>query len=190
MSIAIYRHLKLYVAVPLRLRPAILNFHPRRLRSLEINEVGDHSQVVKVAFTHIERRFGLVSNYDETWEFHRGDFTVIMGQRRNGRQVKDKRFVVPPAYSTVWTENGITQPIYDQVEQEFASQVIIERYLHQHTPNPHAFKIVVLDFDPKKMWLGRPIYHAHLVRPLDEVEVMAPLDHSEDSHQWATLFLE
>jgi hypothetical protein len=190
MPIAIYRHLKLSVAIPRQIRPAVLNFHPRRLRGLCIDQEKDGRWIARLGFSHLWRRHQLRINNNVLWHFENGEFTIYKSTTRNGSVVSMNRGdVVPPAFTTVWTENGSASPIHRQFEEEeVTSRVAIERYLHQHVPNPYDFKIVIMDFDPKKMILGRPQYMSHQVREPGQVAIAAYVDRSEDAKQWAQLF--
>jgi hypothetical protein len=190
MSIAIYRHLKLTAAIPLEIRPTVLNHHPRRFRSLCIDQDDAKEWTTTIGFSHLRRQRELRLVHNEFWIINNGTCTVMHQWLRNGSLVKQACQGSASASTLAWTENGVIMPLYEQFENEISSQVVAERYLHQNVPNPYDYKIVTVDFDPKKKLLDRPQYSSALVRPPEAVEMAAKLDRSESAEKWAQLFFE
>lgn len=189
MPIAIFRHLKLTVALPLEYRPTILNFSPRRLHGLYMDQDIDDTWIVRLKFSRLMRRKGLLSHYNQTWHFHHGEMHVLLQYLRNGRAINESSSLHYPAYSLVWTDNGLDQLVYNQIEEEIASQVIVERYLHEHIPNPYGYRIVQMDFNPQNTVNGRPAYTNYSVRSPQAVELAAAMEHLENAKEWEELFL-
>jgi hypothetical protein len=189
MPIAIYRHLKLTVAIPRAIRPTILNFHPRRLKALRIEPVDSGRHVTTVTFDTLSRHRQLLMRRREIWQFEDGIFTFKQERYRNDHLIHTLSSVVAPASSVAWTENGVIKPVQQQFEEEIAARSIVERYLHHHTPNPFDFMIVQLDLNPRTSPV-EPKVTSWLIPPLEIVEINAKIDNSENSERWAQLFLE
>lgn len=189
MPIAIYRHRKLSVAVTKSLNPVIHNFSSRRIRDLRLSRNIDDSETVQVFFTRIERQRGLVIHHDEEWEFHNGLFRIIHRKLRNGRLVKESVQSAGLMMSTSWSQHRADAWVWDKFEQEQTARCIIEQYLYQYVANPHDYRIVTFDFNPKTTVNNRPVYTAHPLRSVADVETAANTDRSEDSNEWIKLFM-
>jgi len=190
MPIAIYRHLKLTAAIPKQIHPVVVNFQRRQMHALCIDQEPDGTWTSTISFTTLlEKRQELRLQRRELWRINNGIFTTASHYLRNGCFTKKTpENVVPPAFTSIWTQNGDLSVPEQQFAEEFSSRVVAEKYLYQNVPNPEDFKIVSIDFDPAKALLDRPLYMSHLVRSLREVERAAITDRSEDAKKWAALF--
>jgi hypothetical protein len=191
MSIAIYRHLKLSVAVPIHREPNVVQLSRRKVHDFCLDQDAEGGWVGSIEFITISRRLARLNVYKQLWQVKNGQLLITHRTYCNGslRSVTPPALIAP-ALTTVWTLNNDVASISKQfAEEQITSRVAIERYLHDHTPNPFDFKIIVMDFDPNKQLMGRPYYTTYLVRTRDKVERMAIFDHSEDSNAWAKLFL-
>jgi hypothetical protein len=188
MPIAIYRHLKLTVAVSRYYDSSVVGFYPRRMQRLGMNITLDGHWRTSLAFHTLSRQRELRIRKREVWQFEKGIFTFIQERYRNDRLIHTLSSKIPPASSLAWTENGVIRPIYQQFENELAARSIVELYLHHHTPNPHDYMVVQLDLNPATA--DQPPVTSWFLPPLEVSEMNAELDKSETSHQWAKLFLE
>lgn len=189
MPIAIYRLKKLSVAMPRSLGQTIHNFSPRRLRDLRMTRSADGENHISLLLTRMERRLGLVTNYDEDWEFHKGEFRIVRRQLRNGRLIRESVEVVPPLLSTAWTQKDALPWVLDKFEQEQTARCIIEQYLYEHTPNPADYRIVTFDFGMAEGPAHQPAYGVFNVRDRLDVQEAANSDRSEDADHWIRLFM-
>lgn len=190
MPIAIYRHLKLSVALPIAVEQQVLNFTNRRIRHLSIDQDLYGEWFTTLMFRAWQRRLSLVLTQNTFWQFRQGAFTVITQHLRNDSLVSQTQQHVAPASTEIWTECGRRKAIMKQFTEGTTARVVIEQYLHRWVVNPDDFKIVVVDFDPANALLERPLYAAHNVRSKEAVELAKRMDQTKDAEQWAQLFLD
>jgi len=195
MPIAIYRHMKLSVAIPGIYSNPVSNLSPRLLRGIsELNNYDENgipvSHHVSVKFTELRRRLGLLINRDVFWEFEDSKLTVVNEFKRNGRMEMASSRAVPPLGTEIWTQDGNVLPVWDQFEEGLPSRVAIERYLHANVKNPWDYIIVTYDFRPAHQSEHGPVRINFRVRSLAETELAAVQDTSENAENWMKLFMK
>lgn len=188
MAIAIYRHLKLYVAVTRQVKPVVSNFHPRRLRNVNLVTEDDGSQKISVAFTKIDRRMARVTHNEVFWEFRKEQMKVIEQVRRNGNLSMKHEHTIPRLSTVMWVENGVDKPVVEQVEAGISTLCIVEKYLHDNVANPHDYQILMVDFRPGMSQDNAFAIQTLPVRSRVLSETAARTDQSESADSWLELF--
>ena len=187
MPIAIYRHMKLNVALPRFARTTVHNLSPRILRGLYIHDLSEGAQIVAAEFTRGVRQKRRLTNYNESWNFQQGQFNVTNSVFRNDRLISTQRELVPPLVMKVWVQNDDLAPVYERIEAGLPSRCIIEKYLFDNTPNPNDYCITVLNFDPRQLFNGNASQATYDVRDPLEVEKAILSDISENANAWLEL---
>jgi hypothetical protein len=194
MSIAVYRHMKLSVALPGIYYNPVSNLSRRLLRGIsersQYDEKGEPITHISVKFTELQRRLGLLINRDLFWEFEDSKLTVVNELKRNGRTEMVSSRSVPPLGTEIWTQDGNVLPVWDQFEEGVPSRVAIERYLHANVKNPWDYIIVTYDFRPAHLSEHGPVRINFRVRSLAETELAATQDTSENAENWMKLFMK
>lgn len=191
MPIALFHHNKLTIATTRWPNHNVHNHSPRIAREVRITKDTEGFEIVWAYFTEIERRHKLVIQKDETWQFYKGKFTIINRTIRNGKMISESKQEIPPLLGTSWTQNNDLAWVQLKLSGEQTAQCIVEQYLYDNVPDPHAYRVTSFDFakrvanEPQQK---RSLFKTMSVRPLSVVLEAAQNDRSESADKWIELF--
>lgn len=189
MPIAIYRHMKLFMAVPNYPNPIVKVFSSRQARDPIAIRLQDDTEAIFVHFTELHRRKRLRTHVEEIWHFNRNKVEIIHQQRRNDRVIHKRAESIPPLQSRIWTQNNRIEEITQQFEEGIATRCIVERHLLKYLPNPYDYSVLQLDFRNQHnvFILDVPTKCLHSLRSLSDVERDAITNQSESADAWIDL---
>jgi hypothetical protein len=187
MPIAIYRHMKLFLASPRWCGNPVTPLSRKQMRDVRVTKVaGTDIEDVSVHFTTYSKRRSLNMNRDVYWEF--SDKLRVRTVNWRGMQNAETVTEIPPLCCLAWTMDDSETSIFDQIEEGISSRAIIERYLMENVANPDGYWIVVIDFNPNRT-PSQPRYVSHLLRSTDEVAKALVEDDGETPDEWIKLLM-
>jgi hypothetical protein len=185
MPIAIFRHRKLFVAIQKTVHSRVLKLNKRQIVDIIGKNEGTDKPTVDVVFTTLARHRGMRADINTVWRVSQTGVEVTQSKWYGFRSRRTKPVSYPPLTNIVWTDQDNSNAIFESIELGIASQPIVERYLHENTPNAYDYNILRIDFPED----GRVTTNVITPRPMLLVAQAEREDQSDSADEWLKLLL-